>query len=166
MNSALEPSIVMGTLVIFPDIWQPRMAGHLEKTLRWGDPGRAMLPVCFCNVDYLRSDSPWCLMLYTINGCSGATVEKHKGTRPILEYGTTGIKFFYIISFTVRISYNATQPGSLQDSNQFPWGLHKHGGAVKIRAEVSLLAQYIKVHHRDVFDCHENHHWEHLVAQG
>lgn len=35
---------------LFPDIWQLRMAGHLEKTSRWGDPGEPC---------YLRASATW-----------------------------------------------------------------------------------------------------------
>lgn len=106
------------------------------KTSRWCDLGSAMLPVHFCHTWILVKYSVT-LMLFMVNGSSGATGYQGKTTSPILDHGTKEKN----ASFTAKVSYNAKQPENLQDKNWLPRGLHKNLGAVTIRAVVGLLTR-------------------------
>lgn len=85
-----------------------------------------MLPVHFCNVDFGQifhnahvMHDKWWLWGHRILGQKHFS---HLGLRH--RRGND--------SFTVKVSYNATQPENLQDRNQLTCGLHKNLGAVTI----------------------------------
>lgn len=125
-------SIIICTLVIFPDIWQPRIVGHLEKHLGVVIQKKAMLPVQFCNVDFGQI-------------VPNAHVMRDKwwlwGHRILKQNQFSHLALWHKrenASFAVKVNYNATQPENLQDRSWLPRGLHKNLGAVTIRAVVGL----------------------------